>query len=180
MEEWRDIADYEGFYQVSNTGKVRSIEHHDRFGRLYPQVELMPATGRNGYLMLHLKAGGHRKMVLIHRLVARAFIPNPKDYTDVNHIDGDKTNNDVSNLEWCTHSYNQCHAYATGLNHGSRKLGVDVIRDDGVVYHSYRDAALANHTTHPTIRKRCLDGKAVNGHTFSTDYSCFTKSSHTS
>lgn len=167
MEEWRDVVGYEGLYQVSNTGKVQTVEHHDRFGRLYRQVEMRQHRSRNGYQMLYLKAGGHRRMVLVHRLVATAFIPNPDNLSDVNHIDGDKTNNDVSNLEWCTHSYNQCHAFAIGLNHPSKKLGIDVIRDDGVVYHSYRDAALANHTTHPTIRKRCIDGKVLNGHTFS-------------
>lgn len=166
MEEWRDVAEYEGFYQVSNTGKVRSVEHYDRFGRLYEQVELTPHVSRNGYLTLCLKAGGKRKMVLVHRLVACAFIPNPDNLSDVNHMDGDKTNNNINNLEWCTHSYNQYHAYANGLNHGSRKLGIDIVRSDGVIYHSYRDAAFANHTTHPTIKKRCKDGKPVNGYTF--------------
>lgn len=166
MEQWCDIAGYEGFYQVSNTGKVRTMEHSDRFGRTYEQIEMRQSVSRNGYLVLHLKAGGHRKMALVHRLVACAFLPNPDNLSDVNHIDGDKSNNNIDNLEWCTHSYNQHHAYNNGLNHGSKKLGVDVIRDDGMVYHSYRDAALANHTTHQTIRKRCTDGKTVNGHTF--------------
>jgi len=166
MEEWRDVAGYEGFYQVSNTGKVRSVEHYDRFGRLYKQVELKPHASRNGYLMLHLKAGGKRKIALVHRLVACAFIPNPDNLSDVNHMDGNKANNNIDNLEWCTHSYNQCHAFANGLNHSSKKLGVDVVRNDGVIYHSYRDAALANHTTHQTIKKRCKDGKPVNGYTF--------------
>lgn len=105
MEFWREIFD--GYF-VSTFGKVESIKRGKR-------RRLSPKTKKNGYLEVALSINGRRKCCLIHRLVALAFIPNPDDKPEVNHVNGDKTDNRVENLEWATASENQCHAYATGL-----------------------------------------------------------------
>lgn len=99
-EIWKDIAGYEGLYQVSNMGRVKSLQStkmHDRVKILSPVC----ADGR--YLRVSLYKDKKSKYFQVHRLVASAFLENPKDKTQVNHINGDKTNNCVDNLEWALH-----------------------------------------------------------------------------
>lgn len=96
--EWRDIAGYEGHYQVSSTGLVRSIKKE-------PYI-LKGDQQRNGYKRVYLWLDNAKKNCLVHRLVAEAFLPNPDHLPEVNHLDEDKGNNDISNLEWCTHLRN--------------------------------------------------------------------------
>lgn len=103
---WRFITGYDGRYQISIHGQVWSATKRDF---------MKPMVTDKGYLTVELRKGGHRSKARIHRLVAEAFIPNPDNLPEVNHKDGDKTNNHVSNLEWCTHSDNLKHAYQTGL-----------------------------------------------------------------
>ena len=104
IEEWRPIEGYEGLYEVSNTGRVRSV---DRFYyRLHKGKVLSPTKDRYGYLTVTLNCNGKSKTIKIHRLVAQAFLPNPDNLPQVNHKDEDKTNNNVDNLEWCTAKYN--------------------------------------------------------------------------
>lgn len=102
MEEWKDIAGYEGLYQVSTLGRVRSFH-----GRRGATVRILsPRRCTNRYLMVYLAKEGIKVQRLIHRLVAEAFIDNPCKYPQVNHKDEDVTNNQVDNLEWCTAKYN--------------------------------------------------------------------------
>ena len=104
IEEWRPIEGYEGLYEVSNIGRVRSV---DRFYyRLHKGKVLSPTKDRYGYLTVTLNCNGKSKTIKIHRLVAQAFLPNPDNLPQVNHKDEDKTNNNVDNLEWCTAKYN--------------------------------------------------------------------------
>lgn len=116
QEEWRDIAGLEGRYQVSNFGRVKSLDReeyrrdahggHATFryrGRLLSLVK-----NSKGYNIVPL--GKNRPWVSVHRLVAEAFIPNPENKPFINHIDGVRTNNRVANLEWCTNQENQIHA----------------------------------------------------------------------
>ena len=97
-EIWKDIQGYEGLYQVSNLGRVKS---------LYKGGTILKGSVNNrGYHIVMLYKGGKYKHFLIHRLVAQAFISNPQKLPQVNHKDEDKSNNSVSNLEWCTNIYN--------------------------------------------------------------------------
>lgn len=115
-EEWRDIKGYEGLYQVSDQGHVKSLERTfiDNSGRKQTVKEriLKPATTYNGYLFVCLSDGGKRKKLRVHRLVCQTFHDNPDNKPCVNHIDENKTNNAANNLEWCTYEENN--------NHGTR------------------------------------------------------------
>jgi hypothetical protein len=118
MEEiWKDIFGYEGLYQVSNLGRVKSLKStkmHDRIKLLTPVC----ADGR--YLRVSLYKDKKCKYHAVHRLVASAFIKNSENKPQVNHLNGDKHDNRVENLEWCTPSENNQHAYDTGINKGSK------------------------------------------------------------
>lgn len=98
MEEiWKDIEGYEGLYQVSNMGRVKSVRKN---------IILKNSIARNGYKRVHLYKNKKGKHFQIHRLVANAFIPNPDNLPQVNHKDENKLNNCADNLEWCTPEYN--------------------------------------------------------------------------
>ena len=112
MEEWKDIKGYEGLYQVSTLGRVRSLPRKNGRGQQLKGKYLKPLKHKDGYLMVILSKGGVRSHKLIHRLVAQAFIDNSCNYEIVNHKDEDKMNNQVSNLEFCTIKYN--------VNYGTR------------------------------------------------------------
>lgn len=120
MEKWRDIEGYEGLYQVSNHGHVRSVDRVVKYSdgkpsRHFKGQEIKPLDGNNGYLFVNLSNNSKIKRIGIHRLVALAFIQKPSDNVEVNHIDGNKKNNSVENLEWVTRRENILHSY--------RKLG---------------------------------------------------------
>ena len=111
-EVWRDIECYEGFYQVSSDGRVKSLKRKDRFGRVIKERILRPVPASNGYLVVTLYAGGKRKTLKVHRLVCEAFHENQDNKPQVNHINEDKADNRACNLEWCTAKEN--------CNHGTR------------------------------------------------------------
>lgn len=129
-EIWKDVVGYEGYYKVSNMGKVkaarRSIKCHNQFAeyyREYPEHEVYAGKLQTGYLQVCLSKHGKYKCYLVHRLVAEAFIPNMYNLPEVNHKDRDKTNNRVSNLEWCTKLENMHHAIENGWNPRLSRLG---------------------------------------------------------
>lgn len=108
-EIWKDIRDYEGIYQVSNLGRVKSFDIKDKLGRIRKGRVLKGCKNTKGYLLVNLYKNNMGCGKLIHRLVAQAFIPNPENKPQVNHIDENKTNNMVSNLEWSTSKENNNH-----------------------------------------------------------------------
>lgn len=123
-EVWKDVVGYEGLYQVSNLGRVKSLARFKlNHGKLKPiperilkPWEMSKQTNGQAYMMVSLYQNAKRKSALVHRLVAEAFIPNPENKPTVNHKNGDKYNNQVDNLEWMTQRENLLHAYKMGLN----------------------------------------------------------------
>ena len=113
IEEWRTIVGYEGQYEVSSYGRVRSLDRYDKMNRFWKGRILNLHTGTGGYLFVGLSSNGNEKNYLVHRLVAQAFIPNPNNLPQVNHKDENKANNAAENLEWCNKTYNE--------NYGSKK-----------------------------------------------------------
>ena len=126
-EEWRDVVGYEGLYQVSNFGRVKSFQKN--------KVKILKSNlGIGGYLRVVLCKNEKKKNRFVHVLVAKAFITNPENKTQVNHRDGNKKNNHVSNLEWVTPKENIEHAFKNGLRkigyeHHEAKLLPDQIRE---------------------------------------------------
>lgn len=115
-EEWRDVVGYEGLYQVSDQGRVKSLERKVRHWRGGERIQKERILKQNavygGYLIVRLSDGGKSKTLKVHRLVCEAFHDNPDNKSDVNHINEDKTDNRSCNLEWCTRKEN--------CNHGTR------------------------------------------------------------
>lgn len=142
MEQWRDIQGYEGMYQISNYGNVKSLNYNKT------KQEKILKFGKNykGYLQVHLCKDGKMKTFTVHRLVANAFIPNPNELSDVNHKDEDKTNNVVENLEWCDRKYNTNYGTRTErcsikqLNDETKSKQVNQYSLDGTLLATYPSA----------------------------------------
>lgn len=158
-EEWRDISGYEGLYQVSNLGRVKTLANN----KSRKEKILKPQKDKYGYFFATLHRDGKRKMLKLHRLVANAFIPNQDNLPQVNHKDEIKTNNCVSNLEWCTNRYN--------INYGTRSKKVSKIltnRKDhskrvfcvetGIIFPSINEAERITGIAHQNITS-CCKGK---------------------
>lgn len=115
LEEWREIKGYEGYYEVSNYGRVRSVTRTIRYKSGHLRVingqGIKLIKKNTGYMQVNLNINSKAKPALVHRLVANAFIENPMNKPQVNHIDGNGQNNSVLNLEWVTSSENSLHAY---------------------------------------------------------------------
>lgn len=118
LEIWKDIENYEGLYQVSNFGRVKSLPRlvKNNGGEYFYKGRILNAgIDSGGYSLVVLSKNDKNKSFRVHRLVASAFIKNPNLHNVVNHIDGNKSNNFYLNLEWTTSSENNAHAYKIGL-----------------------------------------------------------------
>lgn len=136
-EQWKEIKGNREIYEVSTYGTVRSKDRQGARGRHIKGHELTQRHNSNGYLRCDMNIDGKGRSYLVHRLVANAFIPNPDNKPFINHIDGDKENNHVGNLEWCTRSENEKHSWKIGLKkdiatkgelHGMHKLKESDVR----------------------------------------------------
>ena len=107
-EIWQDIPNYEGLYQASNTGKIRSVHYRGS----NTVKTLCPRKERHGYLSVYLCKNGKKNVKKIHYLIAATFIPNPNEYKEINHKDENPANNNVENLEWCDDTYNKRYSQA--------------------------------------------------------------------
>ena len=125
-EIWREHPDYDGLYLVSNTGRVKSIDTivNSKCGsnRIHRGIELKQFKNERGYLCVVMTKNHKSRIKKVHRLVVETFIENIGNKPQVNHIDCDKGNNNVDNLEWCTNSENMLHAYRNGLRMGKRGM----------------------------------------------------------
>ena len=118
QEEWKYIEGYEKKYQISNMGRLRSLYFKDKYGNKWDKIYYLKwSLNRKGYQRTRLCLNGKlNSSVFAHRLVADAFIPNPQNLPQVNHKDGNKKNNRVDNLEWCSNKENALHSQKNGLN----------------------------------------------------------------
>lgn len=141
IEVWKDIKDYEGLYQISNLGRVKSLKYRKSNKE---RILILNGAAKHGYYMVGLCKNHKRKYVTVHRLVAEAFIPNPDNKPQINHKDENRRNNCVDNLEWVTAKEN--------LNYGSHNekmtytmhkvLSNQVLCvETGLVYNSMKEAA---------------------------------------
>ncbi len=158
-EIWKDIAGYEGLYQISNTGKVKSLAFTKFWGGKPNPTDIILVQRQNprGYLYVTLCKNLIGKSMRIHRLVIEAFIPNTLNKPTANHIDGNCLNNNVENLEWATFSENTLHAHRIGLasnksgTEATKRKVIDVITK--LTYPSVTDAAEAIGMKRNTLNK---------------------------
>ena len=160
-EIWKDIEDYEGLYQVSNLGRVKSSDTN----RI-----LKGNKDRGGYLLVNLYKNSVSSTKKIHRLVAQAFIPNPENKPQVNHIDENKTNNMVSNLEWSTNKENSNHGTRTDRSSKTRSISIiatNLKTDESTEFHGGGECARQLGLHHSSITS-VLKGryKQTGGYTF--------------
>lgn len=130
-EIWKDVEETEGYYQISNYGRVKSVSrfHKTKDTGYYSKEKILkPNMDTRGYLQVSIRkpdgfetSNGY-KTKRIHQMAAKAFIPNPNGYPVINHIDGNKSNNYVENLEWCSHKRNIQHAFENGLHKPSTHI----------------------------------------------------------
>lgn len=183
-EIWKDIPDSDGYYQVSNLGRVKGLRRmiedcNGRKLRVLPEYVCKPQVN-SGYYHIYVDYRGERIDKAIHRLVASAFIPNPDNLPEVNHIDGNKLNNKYTNLEWCTRSENRRHAIVTGLSSDNKII--KCVEDDKVFYsikeasafYNLDSSALANYIYSNTVPQDAPSG-SLNKHFVLVDKSTVCK-----
>lgn len=174
-EEWKDIFGYEGLYQVSTSGRIKSVARHTTKGGIM-KTYLSKDTG---YIGLSLSKNGKVRYATIHRIMAEAFIPNPENKPCINHKNSIRNDNRIENLEWCTHSENNIHAYKFGnnkitKNHLSQKTKKPVLQYDlsGNFIREFNSARTVEklcNINHSNIRKCCI-GKAKKANGFIWKY----------
>jgi hypothetical protein len=159
MVEWRDINGYEGLYLVNSGGDIYSVRANKVLKQFY-----RGSRADNKYLVVDLNSGGNRKTVSVHRVVAEAFIPNPNNLPCVNHKDGNKDNNCSDNLEWCTYSENNYHAFRTGLKNipsGTKNKNSKLSYDDVVAIKKCLILGDPEYGTRPLSRKYGVDHNVI-------------------
>lgn len=159
MEElWKNIEGYEGRYQVSNMGRVKSIKPRGK------DIEVFMSCCPNamGYPIVLLSKDGKKKTLLVHRLVAKAFIPNPNEFNLINHKNEIKTDNRAENLEWCDAKYNTEYSYRLHPNVKANGKRVRCV-ETGVIYPSIGNAGFKTGIKYQHISRACRNKKRTAG-----------------
>lgn len=157
-EIWKPILGYEGYYEACNKGYIRSVDRLVKCKngvRISPATILKPSLGQWGYEQVTLRKEGNKKTVRVNRIIAQTFIPNPNNLPQVNHIDGNKTNNCVDNLEWCNASHNMKHCFDNRMSDWTTKIR---IIETGEVFNSKAECA-RKICGHVSLIDMCLKGK---------------------
>lgn len=142
-EKWKDIPNYEGLYQISNFGRVKSFRKSTKY-RCQSEYILKPYVPQHGYEVVTLYDKSTKHKFLVHRLVATAFLPNPDNLPQINHKDENKRNNNVTNLEWCTAEYNNAYGTARLRASDTASLPIEQLAYDGKVIAIYRSTRIAS------------------------------------
>lgn len=147
-EVWKPVVGHEGLYEVSSIGRVKRVERYapyrDGF-RIKREKILSPNVINGGYQQVLLTKNMVRRGHLVHRLVANAFIDNPDGLPQVNHKDGNKKNNTVSNLEWCTAKENMLHSVVNGMRNDCKSVGMYTV--DGNLLQTFKSIGEAERKT---------------------------------
>jgi hypothetical protein len=169
-ETWKEIPGFDGRYEVSSHGRIRTYSNGRWGNKTHGRIMTLKRNPAGySFVALHKPFGGGKcEYHMVHRLVAKMFIPNPENKETVNHIDGNKTNNNVENLEWATHSENSIHAVRTGLSTPSQRqndvtiqrCSIPVIMLDKNMnllanYENAKQASIQTGTDHSSIIKCC-------------------------
>lgn len=154
MERWKPVPNYEGLYEVSTTGKIRSL--CKRYSE-EPQL-LKQGIGSKGYKNVTLCKNGKQTTFNVHKIVATVFIPNPDLLPCINHKDEDKTNNDVSNLEWCSYYHNN--VYGSRLSKSAAKRSIPIVCVETGIKYSSAYSAQRSTGIHQSGICNCCHGKA--------------------
>lgn len=162
-EQWKPIKGHEGAYEVSNLGRVRSLDRYRKaaYGKIAFIRGVEVAIRKNNtsdYMVVRLSDSGRQVHALVHRLVAQAFIPNPHNLPQVNHKDEDKSNNRADNLEWCDQYYNNHYGTAierSAVTRGRKVVQCDLDGNEIARYNSAREAARAIGKSQAAISRAC-------------------------
>lgn len=183
QEVWKTYPEFD-FIEVSNLGRVRTTDRYvtckNGVKRLYKSRVLKQQLNPNGYMYVSFRVGGKVVNLRVHRMVATCFIPNPNNYPEVNHIDNDRTNNAVSNLEWCTSQYNIDYKNNFGTSpaqaQGRPVFAVEIKTGKVLYFESQHEAARQLHLSQGSICS-VLKGKLnqIGGYWFTEDNSEITK-----
>lgn len=173
-EQWKPVVGYEGQYEVSNTGLVRSIDRKvcgknginiTKYGNI-----INPHIIKHGYLRVGLSKDNKRKNFLVHRLVAEAFIPNPNKYPYINHKDENTSNNNVSNIEWCNQSYNMRYSNVAERVAKIRRKAVRQYTLNGEFVAEYKSVTEASKATNTAMLSICSCCKKRHGYSYANGY----------
>lgn len=174
-EIWKDVVGYEGLYQVSNLGRVKSL-NYNRTGK---EKIMKPISHKYGYLKVNLRKNNSEKKFLIHRLVAQAFLPNPNNLPQVNHKDENPSNNIVTNLEYCDAKYNSNYGTRNeklSINLTNRKdlskVVLQIDKNTNVIiniFPSIREAERQTGCSNKNIQ-RCCKGKSKSAYGYKWSY----------